>query len=198
MFRPDEPLILPARPVDPPAPGFPLIASAAPLVVAVVIWMFTGSAFVLLFAVLGPVIAVGSMADGRRSSRRTRNRAEEAHRVALAALRTRVGLQRAALVQAAWSRTPSATGILHDPAGTVRWSAKPTAPVLVSLGSGEVPSGLRLEGAAGPNDEPGIRELAATLSDAPITADPHDGIGIVAAPALGRALARGLLVQAAA
>lgn len=197
MFRPDDPLILPARPVDPPAPGFPLIASAAPVVVAVAIWMFTGSAFVLLFAVLGPVIAVGSMVDGRRTRRRTRIRADGTHRAALAALRAKVEQRRAALVRAAWGRTPSAAGILQDPIGTVRWSARTGAPVLVSLGSGDVPSGLRLEG-ADPDDEPGIRALAATLTGAPITADLHDGIGIVAAPALGRAMARGLLVQAAA
>ncbi|TFC21244.1 hypothetical protein E3O19_00440 [Cryobacterium algoritolerans] len=198
MFRPDEQLILPARPVDPPAPGFPLIACAAPLVVAVAIWMLTGSTFVLLFAILGPVIAVGSMVDVRRTRRRTRIRAEQTHRAALAALRTKVEQQRTSLVHAAWSRTPSATGILSDPIGTVHWSARPPAPVLVSLGSGEVPSGLRLEGAAGPDDEPGIRALAATLTGAPITADPHDGIGIVASSILGRALARGLLVQVAA
>ena len=198
MFRADEPLILPARPVDPTAPGFPVIASVAPLLVAVVIWMFTGSAFVLIFAVLGPVIAVGSMVDGRRTVRRTRVQAGEARGVALAALRTQIGLQRTALVKAAWDRTPAATAILADPAGTLRWSVRRVAPVLVSLGSGDVPSGLRLEGAAGPDGESGIRELAATLTDAPITADPQDGIGIVASPALGRALARGLLVQAAA
>ncbi|TFB93688.1 FtsK/SpoIIIE domain-containing protein [Cryobacterium sp. HLT2-28] len=197
MFRPEDPLILPARPVDPPSPGFPLIASAAPVVVAVAIWMFTGSAFVLLFAVLGPVIAVGSMVDGRRTRRRTRIRADETHRAALAALRVKVEQRRTALVRAAWGRTPSAAGILQDPGGTVHWRARPAAPVLVSLGSGDVTSGLRLEG-ADPDDEPGIRALAATLTGAPITADLHDGVGIVAAPALGRAMARGLLVQAAA
>ncbi len=197
MFRPDDPLILPARPVDPPSPGFPLIASAAPVVVAVAIWMFTGSAFVLLFAVLGPVIAVGSMVDGRRTRRRTRIRADGTHRAALAALRAKVEQRRTALVQAAWARTPSAAGIFQDPIGSVHWSARTAAPALVSLGSGEVTSGLRLEG-GDPDDEPGIRALAATLTGAPITADLHDGVGIVAAPALGRAMARGLVVQAAA
>jgi S-DNA-T family DNA segregation ATPase FtsK/SpoIIIE len=199
VIRPDEPLILPARPVDPAPPGFPLIASVAPLAVAALIWVITGSAFVLLFAILGPVIAVGSMIDGRRTARRARLLAEEAHLDALAALRRSVERQRDKLAGAAWLRTPSATSILGDPVGSVRWSSNSDAdaPVLASLGSGEVPSGLRLEGGSGREDEPAIRELAATLTNAPITADPRWGIGIVASTALGRAMIRGLLLQLA-
>ncbi len=199
MIHPDDSLILPARPVDPALPGFPLIASLAPLVLATLIWMVTGSAFVLLFAVLSPVIFVGSMVDGRRTVRRARLSAEQSHLAALTTLRAAVVRQRESRVTAAWQRTPSATSIIGDPVVFVRWGMNPgeQAAVLTSLGSGEVPSGLRLEGGSAGDDEPALRAFAATLSGAPITADPRWGIGIVAPSALGQAMARALVLQLA-
>src|SRR5690554_5625240 len=60
----------------PPAPQklgrreFPFVATAAPVVGSLVMWAVTGSPFALVFAVLGPVVAVGSLLDTRRHSRR--------------------------------------------------------------------------------------------------------------------------------
>ncbi len=51
-------------------PPFPVIAVVAPLVGAVVIGLVTGSPFVLLFAVLSPLIAIATVLDGRRQARR--------------------------------------------------------------------------------------------------------------------------------
>lgn len=57
----------------PPAPvSFPVIAVVAPLGAAVVIGLLTGSPFVLVFAVLSPLVAIATVLDGRRVARRHR------------------------------------------------------------------------------------------------------------------------------
>ena len=49
---------------------FPLFALIAPLVTSVVLFLVTGSAFTLLFALLGPVMAVAQYFDGRFHAKR--------------------------------------------------------------------------------------------------------------------------------
>ncbi|MBX9718451.1 MAG: hypothetical protein K2X36_06365, partial [Microbacteriaceae bacterium] len=61
---------MPALPRPPARTPFPVIAVVAPLVGAVVIGLVTGSPFVLVFAVLSPLIAIATVLDGRRSARR--------------------------------------------------------------------------------------------------------------------------------
>lgn len=194
MIRADVPLSLPARPADPPAPGFPLIASVAPLAAAGVIWLITGSAFVLIFAVLGPVIAVAGMLDARRTGRRTRRANAADQEQALATLRAEVVLRHEELRRLQWRRTPSANSIVAAPHAALRWTGSGSD---VSLGSGAVPSGLRIDGGAGLDEHRDLRDWAATLTEAPIHADSGGGIGIVGPLPLGQALARGLLVQLA-
>lgn len=50
---------------------FPLFALFAPLVASCVLWAVTGSAYTLLFALLGPVMAVAQFADGKLHTRRS-------------------------------------------------------------------------------------------------------------------------------
>ena len=66
------------------------MATAAPVLVSVAIWAVTGSVYSLLFAALGPVVAVGSMLDGRRQRRGTAGRDTERSVSALEAARHRV------------------------------------------------------------------------------------------------------------
>ncbi|TFC56353.1 hypothetical protein E3O62_12870 [Cryobacterium sp. TMT2-15-1] len=194
MIRADVPLTLPTRPADLPPPGFPLIASVAPLAAAGAIWLITGSAFVLIFAVLGPVIAVAGMLDARRTGRRVRRTNALDQERALATLRAEVALRHEELLRAHWRRTPSANSIVAAPHAAIRWTDSGAD---VSLGSGAVPSGLRLDGGAAPDEHRDVRDWAATLTEAPIDADAGGGIGIVGPLSLGQALARGLLVQLA-
>lgn len=49
---------------------FPLFALIAPLIASVVLWAVTGSAITLLFALLGPVMALAQFADGKLHGRR--------------------------------------------------------------------------------------------------------------------------------
>lgn len=67
---------LPDPPVEPARASFPVVAVAAPLVGAVVIGLVTGSPFVLMFALLSPIIAIGSLLDARRTARRARRQDE--------------------------------------------------------------------------------------------------------------------------
>ncbi|WBM80792.1 hypothetical protein KIV56_05465 [Cryobacterium breve] len=123
-FLADEPLSLPASPTEPAPAAFPVIASLAPLVAAGVIWFVTGSPFVLLFAVLGPVIAVASMVDGRRAARRTRRRDAAAHAVALARLRTAVTERQSEVRRRRRRETPSASQLLETPDRASRWRSR--------------------------------------------------------------------------
>lgn len=191
----DEPVRLPTRPADPAPIPFPVIASVAPLVVSGVIWAITGSAFVLLFAALGPVIAVASLLDGRRSNRATRKKdaAEYQHAVdaAWASVADRHSFERSA----AWQRQPRASQIVAETdVDSPPWP--PGSGTTVSIGSGGIRSSLRIEGGR-PEDESELRLQAATLNDAPISADAGAGIGIVGPTELAMGVARGILVQLA-
>lgn len=68
----------PALPRPPARVGFPVVAVVAPVIAATAIGLITGSAFVLVFALLSPLIAIATMVDGRRTARR--HRREEAAR----------------------------------------------------------------------------------------------------------------------
>jgi S-DNA-T family DNA segregation ATPase FtsK/SpoIIIE len=170
-----------------------VIASVAPLVVAGVIWQVTGSAFALVFAVLGPVIAVAGLVDGRRMTRGRRRREAADYSEALCAVRAAVAERHELLRRDAWQRTPSASGILSARHDAGRWSPSPAPQV--ALGTGSSASGLRLDGAADPAEQRELRDWAATLTGMPIAADPRGGIGIIGPLVLARAVARGLLVQ---
>ncbi|WP_104163347.1 FtsK/SpoIIIE domain-containing protein [Cryobacterium sp. N22] len=187
-----DPIRLPTPPAPPGRPGFPLIACVAPLIAAGLIWAITGSALVLVFAVLSPIIAVAGLVDGRRSSSRQRRRDVVGYAAQMAEAADAVDQGLARLRREAWRAAPSVHRMLRDAHDPTRW-ADPAAASLV-LGAGPVPSGLRLEG--GDNAEQReLRARAAVLDGAPITVDPAGGIGLVGPGLVVRALARSLVVQ---
>ncbi|TFD48884.1 hypothetical protein E3T55_12600 [Cryobacterium frigoriphilum] len=189
----DEPLNLPPLPTVPAAQAFPLVACLAPLGAAVAIWLITGSAFALLFGLLSPIIAVGSLVDGRRSRRKQGVRDGREHDRMLDSLRSIVADRHDRLRLAAERRTPGALAIMSLPAEAGLWSAG--ASMLVSLGRGHIASGVLLGGARDPLEERALRDWAAVLTGAPLTTDVSGGLGLVGPPALTRALARAVLVQ---
>ncbi|MFT2753768.1 FtsK/SpoIIIE domain-containing protein [Clavibacter sp. Sh2088] len=136
----------PPSPPPTPPPPFPVLGVAAPLVVSVAVWAVTRSPYALLFAALGPVVAVAGVADQRISGRRSARRAAREAREATARLHDEVRARIAAAGAALRSRAPSAREILDGRANpALLWRADPgggeAAPVL-ALGTGEVPSGL--------------------------------------------------------
>jgi len=170
-----------------------LLATVAPLVAAGVIWTVTGSAFALIFAVLSPIIAVASMFDSKRSSRKRRRAETASHREAVALLRTVISERQSRWRDEAWHHTPSARKIVLGEAAAARW--RQTDVTLVALGTGSVPSGIRLGGATAPNEHRDLREWAATVTGAPVVVDLTNGLGIVGPTPLAAALARAVFVQ---
>src|SRR5690606_8848328 len=53
-----ERIRLPTLPEGSDKPGFPLLATAAPVAGSLVMWMLTQSPYALLFALLGPLVAL--------------------------------------------------------------------------------------------------------------------------------------------
>ena len=226
MNAPPERIAAPEPPSPATPHGFPVLATIAPVVASVALWLLTQSVFALLFAVLGPVVAVSSLADGRIQSRRRLRR--ERARFAADAVAVESDIDAAHDRERAWAdaRAPSAITLVEgdwpvaeywrggsvggrvgdgvgggEPAGL-----RGAPPVPVRLGRGDRPSTVELDGASGArrSDVPTrtglelLRRRGATLRDAPVVVDAALGIGIVGAPVLAHALARAVVVQLAA
>jgi len=212
-----ERLTLPALAPPPPRPPFPFVATAAPVLVSIGIWAVTGSVYSLLFAALGPVVAVGSLLDGRRQRRRTAARDADRAVGALSKTRDRVldlhERERGRLERTA----PSLPELCLPGAAAARWAhagsdvaAGDAAPIAVRLGRARRPSMVILDRGATalePDEElpaavraalDDLRSAASAVDDAPWLVDARDGIGIVGALPAARALARSVALQVAA
>ncbi|MBX3098135.1 MAG: cell division protein [Salinibacterium sp.] len=181
------------RPIDPPRPfRFPLVASLAPLAVAVILWIITTSPYSLLFALLGPVTAVASAADSRLGARRSRRREHERYGAESISAGEAIDAAHAEERAALGERSPTARDILgrtgSDP---WRWLCDGTE-VPVSVGTGTAVSGVVIDGA----DEE-LTRRASVLVDAPIIVDAALGIGVCGPPALAAAATRALVLQVA-
>lgn len=183
MFPETERMRLPAPPPTVRRPGIPVIAILAPLVMAGALWVMTASPHVLLFAVLGPVIALAGWFDGHRTLRRDRRAATSAALRGLDELWTDIQARADAL------RSRLELGDL-------------AAAMPLRLGTGDLPSGIVLEG-----EEAGhapdvvraiaaLRERAAFISDIVIAVDKAEVDVVVTGPAvMVRAFARALTLQ---
>ena len=56
---------------------FPIFALLAPIVTSVILWLVTGSAYTLLFALLGPIMALAQFADGKLQARKSEKLKQE-------------------------------------------------------------------------------------------------------------------------
>lgn len=186
-------LALPPSAPEPARPGFPWIASIAPVVGAVAIWAITGSAFALLFAALGPLVAVATMLDARRHAARARSRALAARRDARERLRGEVERRHGIERDAAWRNAPSARSAADR--AVPAWHLP--VPRTVTVGSATIASDLRVEGVAADEADAVLLRDAGELDGAPVRVEVAAGIGFVGAPHLARAAARGAVVQCA-
>jgi len=206
---------LPALPTAQPPAGFPLLATIAPVGVSVAIWAVTGSVFALLFAALGPVVALASLVDGRRQRRRRRlsdrRRFLAAAEVAFREIDELHAVERANLLEVARSASAILERVHHDPD---RWGATDPGSVRLTLGRGRIESALQVDGEPGrrASDDRGaadpggpdlvavarqLADRAAWLDAAPVDARGIDGIGIVGTSALTAPIARGYVLQLA-
>lgn len=170
-------------------------------------WAFTRSPFVLMFAVLGPVIALATMGDSRRRARAeerkqlrdfdnevllARRHIDEAH-----------ALEREERERAATSSLALVCSAVRD---SERWRSVVGEELLLRLGTGQVASTLELEttapGSTSAKPQFGtleqLREQAAVVDRAPILVDARWGIGVCGPPREGAAAATSIAVQLAA
>lgn len=185
---------------------FPLIASAAPVLAAGAIWAVTQSPFVLVFAALGPIVALAGLLDGKRHTAATLRRESARFDAELTELSAELDARQRAEREEAWRQTPTAQRILDEADDPGRWQGNGLC--TLCLGSGSVPSGVRFDsrlpeperdadaaGAAALSSLLALAERAETVSDAPVTASLSGGIAVVGPAALALAVMRGLLLQ---
>lgn len=199
------PIVAPRPPAAAAPFRFPVIASVAPLVVALILWLVTESPFALLFAVLGPVTAVAGFVDSRFSARRgARREAERFHAEVIGTSgrvdRAHAG-ERASLIES----FPSGAALLERfGADPYRWRVRSEEPILITVGNAVIESRVRLEGAGtagdgGRNDAAlhDVRTRSMTLGEAPLALDARLGIGVCGPPVLAIAAARAIACQLA-
>ena len=200
-----ETLAAPLVPESPRPHGFPIIAVLAPVIGSVLIWALTRSPFALVFAVLGPLVALASVADARIQSRRTARR--ESSRFHQEVLATRVAIdrlhseERGILLRAGRGAIAITERPIYDPE---RWRATATAGVPLRLGLGRASSSVRLDArpvSVSTDGDPvhatleQLHETASVIDGVPIMVDARLGLGVCGPGALSQAAVRGILVQ---
>jgi DNA segregation ATPase FtsK/SpoIIIE, S-DNA-T family len=187
----DEALRLPAAWSPPPRPPLPVVAAVVPLIGAVALWLVTGSVLSLWLALLGPLIAVATMADARRAAGRDRRRADAEAAAARERVRAAIGRRHDAERTRLWARHPDVARLL---AQDDVWRSDPRVPVLVA-GAGESSSGVRVVGGDGDPDAADLRRRAARLRDAPVVVPAEEGVVVVGTGAGAAAVQRALALQ---
>lgn len=188
-----SPLALPPRVPEPGRAGFPWIASSAPVAGALLIWAVTGSTFALLFAVLGPLVAVASMLDARRQAAVERRRLAAERDRALARLEDEIVLRHDLERDEAWREAPGARRIVAQ--AVPGWRDR--SPGRVVVGAASMASRVRVDGIPVDERDAGLLSRAALVHDVPLTADVADGLGFVGSRPLALAAARAAVVQCA-
>ncbi len=196
VTTPIESVRLPEPPEPARASPFPFIAAFVPLVGAVGMWLVTGSAMMLWFAALSPVMLVGAVVDRRRARRRDsrahRERLGEAVAQARAALERRHGEARAARA----SVHPSLAELCEHP-GQV-WRVNPQRDGTVAVGRGAVVIASDVTGGGDDVAVLALRELASRLDDAPVVIPLDGGIALRGPRTVTTAIGRALLLQVCA
>lgn len=187
------PLVLAAPPPTPPRPGIPWLASSVPIVGALGFWAITGSIFALWFALLGPLIAVAAVLDGARTARRVGRTAEEEAAVVRARIGVEVDERHAGERIVLRAKHPDVAGYLEHPEQT--WRAVPDRATTIVIGSGDVPSAVRITG--GGDDDAGLTRRAQTVARAPVVSRVGTGIAVVGPRLVADAVIRALVLQVA-
>ncbi|MCC6270515.1 MAG: hypothetical protein IT190_04505 [Microbacteriaceae bacterium] len=218
MQTPQGRIPLPRAPQARSASPFPILALVAPILAAVFMWAFTRSPFVLVFAVLGPVVALAAMGDSRRRARadlrQHRVRYEQDFAATLQAIDNAHDHERAELERSL--SCPSAL-VASEVRDSERWRIAVGEHLAIQLGIGRVCSGVILDddpavasethvnpdGGGAPKgqswrsvDE--LRHRARVVERAPIVIDARLGIGVCGSRVEGTALATSIAVQLAA
>lgn len=204
---------LPRVPQPGPLAPFPILAFVAPIIAAALMWAFTRSPFVLMFAFLGPVVALATMGDSRRRARlelRQQHAVFEQECVAtLDAIDAAHEQERAELDRRVSRSTTLVTSTVRD---SERWRVEDGEHLDVRLGTGRLSSSVVLEedpnvrahGQSERNKSESLRSRddlrarASSLNDAAVIVDARWGIGVCGPRSEAAAVATSIGVQLAA
>ena len=192
----------PARPESEPLSWAGIFLPVVAGLVLALVW----NPFMAVFAALGPLITVGTWLERRR-------RATRSHERACADVAERVESFVAALPAARTAERRRRMALVPDLAELVRraetpslrcWERRRGDPDTMRLGVGtaDMPYAPPLEvdngGVAAPEALKALQEIE-PLDDVPVAVSllPRDVVGVVGPPAVARAVARGLVLQAA-
>lgn len=148
----------------------PLFTIIAPVASSLVLWLVLGNPAVLLLAMLGPLMAVGSFLDARRTARR-----REAEREAERELEQ---ARRESAERAEWAGTRAEAEAEHPP---VSWFVREGAGIPPRWAHSELPEHRQL------------RVGVDTLTRMPVVLDVVDGVAIVAQGVVGTSVWRALM-----
>ena len=199
---------LPRRPEASPPRAFPVIATVAPVIGSVVLWAVTKSPYVLVFALLGPLVAVASLGDtalqGRRRAARERRRFAAELGEARAAIAREHDREAVAVAAEHRNLRALAAASRRD---SERWRGGLDSRLGVVVGVGRIRSELEFAAvaavpAASPSDGldeelESLRELVEFIDGAPVVVDARWGIGVCGPPLLAGACLRGIVLQLA-
>jgi S-DNA-T family DNA segregation ATPase FtsK/SpoIIIE len=183
----------------------PLIAVLAPIAASIALWVMTKSAMALVFAALGPVVAIATTIDARLHRRRARR--DESRRFARDCETVSGEIDRALdrlRAQVEHEHPPVAIRAENLERDPTRWASAFDARMLLRLGTATTESGLELDQVAADSRDPmtrlayeRLRKQASLVPGAPLVVDPGAGVGFAGPEALTRAAARAVLVQVA-
>lgn len=172
---------------------FPVVAAVVPVGAAIVMWLVTGSMFMLLFAALGPLIAVATVVDGARAQNRERRRADAEGRAAADRARAQLVQQHSIERAQHWAVLPDAGALVQRPADVWRAAAERDDALVVGRGIGQ--SRARVVGGGDDADTAALRRSAATLTDVPVSVPAPAGVCVVGPFPPALAVARALVLQ---
>ena len=197
---------MPDLPERPRKVKFPLIATLAPIVLSVAIWLVTGSTFALIFAGLGPATALATYADARRGTRKSRRAAVRRYLELADGVRTQIAEVNARVREDRVDQAPSAAAIVAS-GGTLpaRWGMANSPEFFIALGQASSAGVIDLDRVERPAElDSAVSEsidalggLAARIAASPVVADARLGIGVYGEEVLTRAYVRSLIVQLA-
>ncbi|WP_157681082.1 FtsK/SpoIIIE domain-containing protein [Microbacterium sp. LKL04] len=189
----DDPLTLPRRAAPTPRPPLPVMTAVVPVIGAVVLWAVTGSAYALLFAALGPLIAIASVADAARTSRRTARKDAVAVSRELAAAEAEVARRHDEEREQRWATHPDVSRFLARPESI--WRAVPEREHMLVVGSGEDTSTIRVSGGDGDDDATALRRSAGVVEDVPVLVSIDTGVAVIGPPVLTASVVRALALN---
>lgn len=185
------PLVLPTPPTPRGRGPLPIVASIVPVIAAVVLWLVTGSVLALLFAALGPLIAVASLVDSARSSRRERRGWAAESEAARQRIDREITARHTREREALGARHPDAARLLES--GDAVW--RPVDADSIVVGRGGTPSAVRVHGGDDHPEAGSLIARAERLEDAPLAVPLRTGVCIQGPPVIARAVLRALIAQ---